>query len=120
MGKMRDLAKKALGRGVTAGREKIRIDALIRAHPEGVTITGFDFLTGKDGDSYPVFTFAEDNTKYFNGATALRKLVDMWLEEFEGDIDGCNATLKEEPVAVQLVKTVTNAGNPYVAVKVLD
>lgn len=100
MGKMSDLAKKALGRGVTAGLEKIRID-----HTE--RITGFDFITGKDGDSYPVFTFAEDPTKYFNGATAL-----SWWTCGNSKATGGNAALKEEPVAVQLVKTVTNAGNP--------
>lgn len=78
---------------VREGREHITIDELAEQYPNGVTITEFDMLSSKDG-AFPTFAFAEDINKFFNGNTSLKNIVDVWLAEFEGDVEECSNQLR--------------------------
>lgn len=100
------------------GREKIKTEELIEKYPQGVTITAFDVVQGEK--EYPVFTFAEDNTKFFTGGTVLKKIVAMWLKPFNGDTDAANEAYEQsgERVIFKLYKRTSKTGMTYTAVDV--
>ena len=104
----------ALGTGLRDGREKIKLDDLIRQYPDGVTINGFEMCSGKKGD-FPVFAMLEA-PKYFSGGGDLRLLSDKWLATAEGDITLINESLAQKPVKVKIWKVQTNSGNTYTKV----
>lgn len=96
--KFTQTAKEALGGSpIMNGRTKISTEDLINTYPQGISITGFDIIHKADGSQYPVFTFAEDATKFFNGGSLAQKIVDAWLRAGYGDIEGVNAELKQDP-----------------------
>ena len=113
-----DLAREAIGNNITSGREKLKTDELIATYPDGVHINGFDIVEN-NGDQFPVFTFSEDENKWFAGGKALRSIADKWLEFFDGDIDAINAQLRRKSVHVVLVKTQTKKGKNYTAVRII-
>lgn len=106
-------------------REKITMDALIIKYPNGVTVTGFDVLNSTDAngetDSYPIFVFAEDTTKFCNGGAVLNKIVNVWLAHFDGDITACNKALESyNGVKLKFSKSTTKNGRPITLVDVID
>lgn len=119
------MAQKAVANSqVREGRERISTEEIISHYPDGVTITEFDMLSKRNGvelTTFPTFAFAEDDTKYFNGGTSLKKIVDEWLQHFEGDIDACNAALKAAGgCKIRLLPSIrTGNGNNFVPVEVL-
>ena len=105
---------------VMEGREKITMDELIEKYPNYVTITEFDVVT-VDGSSYPVFAFAEDEGRFFNGGAVLTNIVHAWGEEFGGDITTASEELKREGgVKAHLYKTKTKKGNTITGVRILE
>lgn len=127
MGKFSDIAKKSISDSgnLMAGREKITTDMLIAAYPQGVSINGvnminyFDKVTRQD-KTYPVFTFSEDDSKFYSGGKALARIVEKWLEMCNGDINEVNAGIADEPVKVKLEKVTTSKGFPFVKVEVIE
>lgn len=97
--KFQQIAEQAVSNSaVIAGHEKITTDDLIAKYPDGVTIIAFDFISRSsddesDGDGYPVFNFAEDQTKYFNGGTISSKVATGWINAYAGDIAAASADL---------------------------
>lgn len=94
------------------GREKIKVsdiigDSVLKGE---VTLTNFDLVNGtdKDGQSitYPIFTYKEDDSKFFNGGYVLNKVVQQWISDFDGDVEKCRA----EFVQSGGVAIVMNAG----------
>ena len=123
MSKWSKAASSVVGRGLTTGREKITMDELIKTYPNGVSVTGFDFVTYKDShreSTFPVFTYAEDAGRYFAGGKALTQIAQAWVELSEGDLTAANRELKLEPCRIKLRKVRTNKGNMFVAVEVID
>lgn len=119
MSKLSDIAKKTVGNGgLTGGLEKIKLDDVIKTYPEGVSITGTD-LINFNGNSFPVFTFAEDETKYFSGGKALREMVEAWIEEYDGDLSAVNDDLRTEHVKIRMRKVTTKGGKTFTAVAIL-
>ena len=119
MSKLSDIAKKTVGNGsLTSGLEKIKLDEVIKAYPDGVTINGAD-MVNSNGNSFPVFTFAEDTSKYFSGGKALREMVEAWIEEYDGDLSAVNDDLKAEPVKIRMRKVTTKGGKTFTAVAIL-
>lgn len=89
-------AKQALGGSpIMNGRTKLSTEEVIAKYPEGVTINGFDVIRKSDGTSYPVFSIKEDDSVFFNGGSLAQKIVDEWLKEGYGDIEGINAELHQ-------------------------
>lgn len=88
-------AKEALGGShVMQNRTKIGTNDLIALYPDGITVTEFDFITKGDGTSYPVFAFAEDNARYFNGGALANKVATKWASLYDGDIEAASEALK--------------------------
>lgn len=120
-----DIAKKAVANSpVREGRERISTEEILREYPEGITITEFDMLTKRDGANlvtFPTFAFAEDISKYYNGGTSLKKVVDGWLAHFEGDVEAANAALKASGgCKIKLLPMQrTGNGNNFVPVEVI-
>lgn len=89
-------AKEALGGSkVMQNRTKITTKDLISKYPNGITVTEFDFIAKSDGTGYPVFAFAEDDTRYFNGGALANKVASKWAAMYDGDIETASAKLKD-------------------------
>ena len=117
---IKDMVQKSFGSNLASGRERIRIDALILAYPHGITINGIDLLPVSNEDrTYPIFTFAEDDTKYFCGSGDIPKLGDTILEACEGCISDAQAELKSEPLKVRIMKVKTKSGYWYTKVEMI-
>lgn len=88
-------AKEALGGShVMQNRTKISTNDLIAMYPDGVTVTEFDFIAKSDGTGYPVFAFAEDDSRYFNGGALANKVATKWAALYDGDLEAASAALK--------------------------
>ena len=89
-------AKQSLGgSSVMLNRTKIGTKELIAKYPNGVTVTEFDFIAKSSGDAYPVFAFAEDDTRYFNGGALASKVAQGWANMFDGDVAAASMSLKQ-------------------------
>lgn len=121
------MAQKAVANSsVREGRTLITTDELITKYPNGFTITEFDMLQAHDRQtgelkSFPTLAFAEDITKYINGGGAITKIVEEWLRNFDGDIEGCNSALRAAGgVKIRICPSVrTSGGNNYNPVEVI-
>ena len=78
---------------VMEGRKQIKTEELIRFYPDGVTVNEFDMITTKEG-SFPVFAFVEDEKVYAFGGYMMNKIVNGWIEMYEGDIEQASHDLK--------------------------
>ena len=119
---LRDLAK-SVANGTCKlmdGREKVTMDEVLDAYPEGITITAFYMLSGDNGD-YPVITFAEDNQAYFFGGKILSDICKKLADEFSGDCEKASEKLLSEgglPIKMEI--TETKKHRKFVNVTVLD
>ena len=108
--RLENAARNAMGGdSIMEGREPIKTADIIAKYPDGICITGVAKNT-YNGSTYPVFTFAEDPSKYFSGATALSKMVDGMIENYDGDLAELNADLRQEHLKIKLIKTRTTKG----------
>ena len=108
--RLENAARNAIGNGnLMDGREPIKVADIINKYPEGVCITAIAKFT-YNGSTYPIFTFAEDTSKYFSGATALSQMVDGMLDEYDGNLAELNADLQKEYLKVKLSKIKTKRG----------
>ena len=100
-------------------RQKVSTDDIIKQYPDGVTITAFDFVDGKDGQ-YPIFLFSESPKSFFSGGVVLAKIANKWLAAFNDDIDACNKALSESGgVKIKLENSRTKNGNSLVKATVV-
>lgn len=121
------MARKAVANSsVREGRTLITTDELIANYPDGFTVIEFDMLQTHDRQTgelknFPTLAFAEDATKYINGGSALTKIVEEWLRNFEGDIESCNAALRAAGgVKMRINSSVrTSSGNAFIPVEVI-
>lgn len=127
MSKYSELAKqKTEGSPVLAGREKIETDALIALYPDGITITQFDFINGRNGE-YVVCTFAEDQSKFFNGGKILTDIFKAFVNEFRTEentfseaLELCQNDFETEFLKVKLSRGRTKEGNRITKVEVIE
>lgn len=111
---------------VMEGREKVKCDDIIEAHPERVTITEFDIVTITDERTHedkpvPVFAIEEDPGVCFFGGAVLAKIALAWADAYDGDIATASEELKKQGgVPVRLEKGKTKKGQDIVNVIVLD
>lgn len=116
----KELAKKATSTSkVMEGRNKVDVNDIIAAYPNGFTVDSIDMANGKDGD-FAIVSIKEDNNIFFFGGSVLTQVVRSWVEYCSGDIDAVNAGLAEEPVKLKLSHARSKAGRTYVAVTVID
>lgn len=95
-------------------RQKVSTDDIIKQFPDGITITAFDFVEGKEGQ-YPIFLFSESPKSFFSGGVVLAKIANKWLSAFNDDVDACNAALAESGgVKIKLEHGRTKNGNSLI------
>lgn len=89
-------ARDAMGGSfIMKGRDKVSTEFLIQNFPDGITVTEFDIITRSTGESYPVFAYRENPSKYFNGGALAMQIVTEWLKAFDGDKASASNALKE-------------------------
>lgn len=111
--------KKTTAPAIMDGKAQIKTDDLIRAYPNGVTVTGFDMLNGDDNE-FAVLTYGEDSTKFFYGGCVMTKVVNSWIADFDGDIDvACDALRQSGGVKVKFEHAKTRKGNNITRVSIV-
>lgn len=119
MGKFKEKAKERMTNSfVMVGKEKISIEEIIAKYPDGITITAFDILTGKDG-SYPAFNFKEDETKFFFGGTVLMDIASDWIKDYDTTLDASTALAIENGVKFRLFPAKSKTGRTYTNVELI-
>lgn len=127
MSRFTDLAKKkTAGSPVLSERTKISTDELMAKYPNGVTINGFDFLSGKNG-RYVVCAFRENPGLFFNGGKILTEIFESFVDEYKTEdnsfadaYDACSKDFATECLKVKLSSGRTKDGNRVTLVEVLD
>lgn len=101
-------------------KERMSIDDMILAYPDGVIINGFDMVS-TGADSYPVLTFIEDDSKFIFGGAIMNNICHDWLAHFDGDIETANAALSSAGgVRIKFEKSRTKNGNNLTKPVILD
>lgn len=101
------------------GREKISVDEIIAKYPDGITLIAFDVIT-TGIDTFPVFIFAEDDTKFSFGGTVLHNIIEAWLVDSDGDIELTSNELRAAGgVKMKFEKSRTKTGNNVTLVEIL-
>ncbi len=121
MSKFSDTAKKATEANqnpYTEGLDKYNCEQLIAAAGNEVTITTAFYVQMKDTATkalkdVPCFICKEIPDKFISAGTSFGKILEAWLNLFEGNLDAMNAGLKAEPVKFKIEKTKTNDGRPF-------
>ena len=100
-------------------RNKISTEELISSFPDGVTVNQFDFATIED-KVFAVVTFAEDDTRYYNGGTVLTKMCLNWAAGFAGDPEAASTALaKSGGVKLKFTESKTKNGNNVTTITVV-
>lgn len=99
-------------------RTKISNDELITKYPEGVTVTGFDWMKGDDG-KYPVCIFMENPNECFFGGTAMTSICDAWMDGYENPADCSEALAKEGGVKIKFTKGKTKQNRNFTKAEVV-
>lgn len=106
------------------GREKVLLDTLAKAYPDGLTVIAGDLTHAidKNGEAkeYCLVVFKEEPNKFVNGGSAFTKIVRGWLAEFDGDTEKMNAELESAGgVKVKVDTKRLDNGNNYTVVTVI-
>ncbi len=109
---------------IIEGKEKISVGDIIANYPNGITVTDFDMVTStdKDGnpDTYPVFVFAEDTSRFGFGGSVFKTICDNWIKHFDGDIETCAKALQAGGgVKMVFGQAKTKAGRSVTTIKVV-
>lgn len=100
-------------------KEKLSSEDIVREFPDGITLTDFDIVTTGE-DTYPVFSIAEKPDHFYMGGAILYKIVNSFVEAFDGDIDGAAEEFaKSGGLKVKLSMGRTKRGNSLVKVTVI-
>lgn len=104
---------------IMTNRTKINTYEIIKNYPNGITLNNFDMIINAD-NAYPVFTFKENDSVYYNGGTALKKIVEEWLSAFEGNVEKCADEFSQsEGLKIKLKEIRTKSGRNFTAVEVI-
>lgn len=99
-------------------RTKISNDELMTKYPEGVTVTGFDWMKGDDG-KYPVCVFSENENECFFGGTAMTSICDAWMDGYNSPEECSEALAKEGGVKLKFTKDKTKQNRSFTKVEVV-
>lgn len=100
-------------------RTKISTEELITRYPDGVTIIGFDFLTGDNG-KYPVCIFKENDNECFFGGSQLTEICTSWMEDYTLTAECSKDLARAGGVKVKFEKAKTKTGHNFIKVNVID
>lgn len=125
MGKFSDKARKATSNSwVLEGRTKVTQEDVIRNHKDGITVTAFDIMKGKDKQGnpseYAVIAFKEEPDKAFFAGSVLTGICKEWLDGYESS-EAASADLADDGgVRIKLSTQKSKEGRTYTAVEVID
>lgn len=94
------------------GRTKISTEEIIAKYPQGVTIIGFDWLTGNDG-KYPVCIIKENENECFFGGTALTSICESWMDGYTDTASCSSALAAEGGVKIKFSKGKTKSNRTF-------
>ena len=101
---------------IMEGREKVSTNVIIAEHPDFVTVIGFDFAKGSQGE-FAVCLLAEYPNRYYPGGMCVTNICREWITEYQGDIGQCNKDLKDSGGCKMKLEMVrTKANNQFVKV----
>lgn len=116
---LKEIAKQTIAESeILVNRKKIKVEDIIFNYSNGVHINGFDMLNN-DEDTFPVFTFEEDESKYFYGGFILKKMIDGMLNTLGGDFNELNKMLADEPLHIKLKTGKTKKGRDITEVEIV-
>lgn len=100
-----------------SGRTQVSTDTLVN---NTVTPVAVD-IASVNGKNFPVFLFAELPDSYYNGGTVLMKIVDVWIADYDGDLDALNEDLEKNSgdIRFHFRASKTKTGNNLTVVDVL-
>lgn len=105
------------------GRTKLDTKDIVTQFPEGITITGVDLVEyEKDGKNivYPVIIFKENENAFYMGGLILKKIVEAWAKQTNGDYKELSRLLVESGgVKIKLSEGKSKTGNNITNVEVL-
>ena len=111
--RLEGIARAAIGGdSIMDGRESMKTVDIIAKYPDGICITGIAQNTF-GGRTYPVFTFAEEPSRYFCGGKRLSEWTSEIIEKYDGNLVELNDDLKKEYLKIKLVRTKTKNGHDF-------
>lgn len=103
-------------------REKIKTEDLQTRFPNGITINDIDLIENVDDegnvDSYYVYAFKEDKSKFAFAGSVLKRIFDAIWKEC-GGLEEARKAIAEQGLKVQLSEGRTKVGRAVTLVKVL-
>lgn len=105
--------------GKSRGRDKMRLDEVLRLYPDGVTLNWLDERE-LNGNDYIIFTFTEDPNVFSSGSGDFLKLWDLLLKEFDGSISDMQEYLAANPTRIKIWKATTKNRKTYTCVSVIQ
>lgn len=93
-------------------RTKASTEYMIENYPAGFTIIAFDLVDSSEGTQYPVFNIKEDDKIFYCGGAILGKIVNNWVQAYNGDIDAASEALGADGgLMVRLEESKTKKNN---------
>ena len=101
-------------------RKQLKVDDVIKAYPDGITVTAFGLWIKADGSTlYPVI-WAEDDKSFLWAGKVLQDILEAWLEDYSGDPEACSKALQEEGgVKIKFRKGKTKNGRDITYVDIV-
>lgn len=101
-------------------RTKASTEDMVRNYPDGFTIDRFDIVSTGADTVFPVFTIREDDDIFYMGGAVLYKIVNTFIEAFDGDVDAASEMLhKDGGLKVKLITGRTKKGNSLTKVEII-
>lgn len=106
------------------GREKVLLDTLAKAYPNGLTMIAGDITHAIDKNGnikeYSLVVFAEEKDKFVNGGASFTKIIKSFVGEFDGDAEKMSAELEASGgVKVKVDTKRLDNGNNFTVVTVI-
>lgn len=106
------------GDNLFQGRDRIKMENLIAAYPNGVLVTEFRKLKGPKGDFW-LLGFAEDPAVCFSATSIVEEILQGWVEGYDSVIAASDDLKKNGGCKLKLYYKTGKTGNQYVAVDVI-
>lgn len=132
--KFKQLAQQATSQSkLQIGREQIKTKDLLSDSETTYTIVAVDRIPSRDKKSNTIITdengvvvthgvcvFKELPDRYYNCGSVLSKIIDTWVDSYDGDAEKCSVDLEADGgVEVSLYLKMNGSGNEYVAVTII-
>lgn len=119
MNKFTERAKKETTLSELMTGRKLETSEIIAMFPDGATVVECDTVTIEDAH-YAVVKFEELPDAFYTGGLVLTKIVDAWLDDYNGDIATLNHDLREAGgVKIKMVEKKTKGGRNVTSIEVL-